>query len=109
MRIARFLDLDADEARVRDAVEASSFAAMRRLEEREIEQRRNGLFYGQPGRGAGYGAGQRFVAKGAASFGREDFKPDQWQRIREIFAAEIDLLGYHETVDGLAPEAALSA
>jgi hypothetical protein len=58
---------------------------------------------------AAHGAGHRFVAKSAAPFGRDEFDPGQWQRIREVFAPEIDRLGYANAADALAPAGALSA
>ena len=106
-RIGRFLELRPDEARIERALAASSFDAMRRLEERELAARQAGLFADHVGDGTARGG--RFIAKGQACFGLGDFEPGQWLRIRDVFAAEIDRLGYRRQVDALMPEMARSA
>ena len=92
-RVAAFLGLTPDDADVTRAVEGCSFAAMRRTEERELRDRRPGLFF-NPNFARGHGAGRRFVNRGRADWGDAFLTPAERGRVREAFAAELDLLGY---------------
>ena len=71
----------------------ASFTKMRHLEEAEIRAGRRGLF-AQQGFREGQQAGRRFVNRGEANWGRDQLSLDQIQRIGEVVAAELELLGY---------------
>ena len=103
-RLARFLGLAAGKEAIARAVDETSFGALRALEESEIRARRPGLFWGDlrdPARAAGH----RFMAKAGARFGRDEFPAEQWARIAETFAAEIETLGYGASALALGHQA----
>lgn len=101
-RIARFLGIERDPAALRTAIERSSFATMRALEEREIRDRRPGLFWGDQ-RDPARAAGHRFIAKAGRDLGRDEFDPAVRERIAQTFARELRALGY---ADATAPMSA---
>jgi aryl sulfotransferase len=91
--LCRFLGLERDTASIARAVDGASFAAMRRLEEAEIRERRGGLF-AQRGLEVGHEAGRRFINRGLATYGVGQMAPEQIERLGELFAGELELLGY---------------
>ena len=92
-RLCQFLGLERDAATIARAVDGASFAAMRRLEEAEIRERHAGLF-AQRGFEAGHEAGRRFINRGLATWGIGQMAPEQIERLGELFAGELELLGY---------------
>lgn len=66
--ICRFLGIERGPAAVAAAVERSSFAALRRLEEREIAERRPGIFWDEAS-AAAHAEGRRFVNRGEVGAG----------------------------------------
>lgn len=89
-RIAQFLRLEKSDDEIAAAVEASSIAAMQRIEAREVEQRIEGIFY-QAMNAAAYAAGQRFVGGKAARF---KLTPEQRQQALARFGGLMKRLGY---------------
>jgi hypothetical protein len=61
--ICRFLGIERGPAAVAAAIERSSFAALRRLEEQEIAERRPGVFW-DAASAAAHAEGRRFVSRG---------------------------------------------
>lgn len=92
-RLCQFLGLERDGATIARAVDGASFAAMRRLEETEIRERRAGLF-GQQDFQAGQEAGRRFINRGQTTWGIGQLLPAQIERLGKLFAGELELLGY---------------
>jgi len=89
-RIAQFLRLEKTDREIAAAIEASSIAAMRRIETREIEQRIEGVFF-QTINAAAYDAGQRFVGSDRSRF---FLTSEQRQRALARFAGLMRRLGY---------------
>lgn len=88
-KVIRFLGVEADGPTVAAAIERSSFAAMRVLEEQEIAQEREGIFF-DPGQRASLAAGLRFVRGG----GTAPLSADQRRRALERFAPLMERYGY---------------
>ena len=92
-RLVGFLGLEADAARIADAIAGASFGALRALEEREIVARQSGLFW-RESYGAGHARGHRFINRGGAGFGRDLLTEGERARLAATFRAELELLGY---------------
>jgi hypothetical protein len=87
--VCRFLGIEANETAHQAAIDRSSFKALRALEEREIAERRQGIFF-DPGQPANAMLGARFVS-GA---NRDPMSPDQRERALQRFGAMMEKLGY---------------
>ncbi len=83
-RICAFLDLGIDAPRIEQAVGNSTFEAMRRLEDTEKRDKKNGIFY-DPSRENAYKAGLRFMNRGEAGAGKRVLTPDQIARAAVAF------------------------
>jgi hypothetical protein len=89
MTVCRFLGIDAVEKTVQAAIDRSSFAAMRALEEAEIKERRAGIFF-DPAQAAAQPADIRFVS-GAK---RDPMTPAQREAALQRFRPMMEKLGY---------------
>ena len=83
-RICAFLDLGYAAPRIERAIGNSTFEAMRRLEDTEKRDKKNGIFY-DPSRENAYKAGLRFMNRGEAGAGKRVLTPDQFARATEAF------------------------
>jgi Sulfotransferase domain len=101
-KIAAFLGVAADAARLADAVRRSSFEAMRALEEREIQSRDAGIFY-SPILEAGIAKGHRFIRRGQIGGQEDRLTPLQRKLARERFGAAMARFGYAERDAQAAP------
>lgn len=91
-RLIGFLGLSVPRARIVEAVENSSLAAMKRMQEREIAQRIPGRFY-EPRHEAAYKAGVRFV--NAGTVGRSaTLPPAALDRLGALYAGPLERCGY---------------
>jgi hypothetical protein len=92
-RICRFLDLKRTDEQIRQAVENSSRAAMRQLEEREIAEKTVGFFY-QPRNATGLAAGHRFVGRSVSGDSLFKLTADQRRRAEARFLPLMREFGY---------------
>ncbi len=93
IRICRFLQLKRTDEQIWQAVENSSEMRMRRLEEQEIANRTEGLFY-QSRNASGLAAGHRFVGRSATGQSLFRMTDDQRLRARERFLPLMREFGY---------------
>lgn len=91
--VNEFLGLGLDEERVAIAVEHSTFARMKQIEEREIAGGGGGFFARAKHR-KGQRAGYRFMHKGRTGAGREMLTPEERGRALEVFGEAMALHGY---------------
>lgn len=101
-KMAGFLGFPADPARLAEAVELSSFSAMRALEEQEIRARAPGIFY-SPMIEAGISEGHRFVRRGEAGGQEDALSPDQRRAALQRFGAVMARFGYADRPAQAAP------
>lgn len=90
---AAFAGVGLTEERLAVAIELSSFENMRAMEEREIREQRNGMFY-TPASKDGNERGLRFMNRGTKGVAREMLGPDVIEQARKVFAPHIDRFGY---------------
>ncbi len=94
-RMAKFLDLKKPEAEIEAAAARASRENMRIVEEREIAERKEGMFY-QERNQASIEAGHRFVGRSADGTSPLTLTADQRDRARRHFASLIREFGYPE-------------
>lgn len=92
-QMSRFLKLDRTPAELESAVERSSFAALRALEEREIAERRDGIFYDARNAQA-HRQGLRFVNRGEVGAGEALLTEEQRRAAAERFGPAMRRHGY---------------
>ncbi len=92
-RICEALAIPADDVRLKMAVERSSFASMKAIEEREIADRTPGFFY-HPELTAGHQAGLRFMNRGEAGTAEKSLPPDEAEAARQRFEPILTRFGY---------------
>lgn len=92
-RICRFLRFDRGEDAIRTAVERSSFAALRALEEREIRERRPGIFHDEQSV-AGHAEGRRFINRGDMGTGARLLSAEQRAAALARFGPVMRRFGY---------------
>lgn len=90
--IARFLGLEATAAQVARIAEATSFAALRRLEERELAEGREGFFLTE--RREKRRADFRFLRRGGVGRHRERLEPERIERLLTRFGSAMERAGY---------------
>jgi hypothetical protein len=90
--VCRFLGIETNEGALQAAIDRSSFAALRALEEQEIAERRPGIFF-DPGQSANATLGARFVS----GSNRNPMSPAQRDRALQRFGAMMEKLGYMAT------------
>lgn len=91
--ICDFVGLDCDNRRLGEAVERSSFDRMREMEERELAERRLGLFYGD-GRELCVSPALRFMRRGKGGEAAEAFKDGSLRASAAAFMPTIERFGY---------------
>lgn len=94
-KLLAFLGIARSEAEIAMAVESASADAMRRIEENEIADRREGIFF-QTRNEAAIESGLRFVGRAADGKSRYALTPEQKAAARQRFAGLIEQLGYPE-------------
>lgn len=92
-QLCRFLGLDRSEEAIATAIERSSFAAMRAMEEREIAQRQRGIFYDDTS-AAAQAKGLRFVHHGVAGDGNISLSEEQRRAAIARFRPLMERFGY---------------
>ena len=92
-RICEFLQINPTEQRIADAIEASSFASMRTMEEREVREQRPGFFLAQA-KGAADPAGARFMNRGETGQARQRLSSEQFRRAVDVFRNAMLEFGY---------------
>ena len=91
--VVEFLDIDADAESISAAIEASSFEAMRRLEEQEIADATAGYFtYDEYA--AGHAIGGRVVRAARTDEFESLFTRDQLEKLRTAFGEQFRRMGY---------------
>ena len=90
-RILGFLGRTASDQRIAAAVEAGRPENMRRLESKEIAQRRSGVFY-RPSLARGYGEGYRFVGRLHAGSSEKVLSAAAYQYAKEKFGPVMERL-----------------
>lgn len=90
--VCRFLGIEANEAALQAAIDRSSFTALRVLEEREMTERRPGIFF-DPDQSANAMLGARFVS----GSNRDPMSPAQRDRALQRFGPMMEKLGYAAT------------
>jgi hypothetical protein len=91
--ICRVFGLERSEAELREAIANSSFERMRAIEERELRERRPGMFYHE-GREGSAPNGRRFMHRGKRGLGQELLTAEQIERARDAFSPLMQRLGY---------------
>lgn len=92
-RIVRFLNLKKSDAEIAAAAAAASRENMKIIEEREIAEKQEGLFYQARNRGS-IEAGQRFVGRSVEGSSQFVLSPDQRERAALKFSALLSQFGY---------------
>ena len=92
-KICRFLQLERSDADIASAIAASTVDEMRRIEEAEIAERREGIFF-QNRNAAAIDSGLRFVGRTQNGATRFRLTPDQEGAARKRFERLIRELGY---------------
>lgn len=87
-RILDFLEFDVPDELQAKAIAGSSMAAMSRLEEDEVKNLRNGVFYRQE-LAPGYATGRRFINKGYRDSYRKLLTDEERMLADQTFAAEL--------------------
>ena len=82
-----FAGLEISDERLVEAVELSSFENMKAMEEKEIREKREGMFY-LPQRASGNAKGFRFMNRGKRGWSQELLPPDVLDKARGIFAPQ---------------------
>ncbi len=91
-RLCNFLNLKVNDNYIHNAVKASSFDQLKSMEEKEIAQRKPGLFLQQQ---RGKSANDfRFINKGQAGAFFDVLTPDQISRLNTRFEPMMNILGY---------------
>jgi hypothetical protein len=85
--------LGRSEDELRAAVANSSFERMREIEEKELRERRPGMFYHE-GRDAMASNGRRFMHRGKQGLGKQLLTADQIAQARTAFSPLMEQLGY---------------
>jgi hypothetical protein len=101
--ICRFFKLSKSPEEIAQAVERSSFRALRAMEEREIAAKQEGFFYDRQRSGA-MDAGVRFINQGEAGAGAAQLSEAQRQAALERFGPTMRIAGYLER--GAEPQTA---
>lgn len=92
-KIARFFNVMADNKFISEIEQTSSFKSMKRLEEKEIKNKKGGFFY-HDSLSTAFKSGNRFMRKGKTGEGRKLLTSDQLSRFVETFEDTMNLVGY---------------
>lgn len=92
-RICQFLKLSKSDAQIEQAAANSSFDALRRIEESDIQQKRVGIFY-KPYLQGRIEAGVRFMRSGQSGQVVKELSPELRRRFIETFGPTMERLGY---------------
>lgn len=92
-RVLEFLRLQRTREEIVQAIEGSSFKAMKKLEEKEIKKKKSGFFY-HPDLSGAHQRGSRFMRSGKSGEGRKLIRPDQLARFVETFSMAMERVGY---------------
>jgi hypothetical protein len=92
----QFLNLGRSPTDIEQAVENSSFARMRQIEESDIREHRAGIFY-DPALQKAHDQGHRFMRSGRSGNGEADLSPTQQERATQVFGPAMKDLGYLPT------------
>ena len=92
-KICQFLQLEKSELELQQAVSNSSFSALKKLEDKEIQNQEKGLFYHSSYQSA-HQAGLRFINQGQAGQGRRKLSPTQIKLAQQQFSAWIEKFEY---------------
>jgi hypothetical protein len=95
--MARLLRPESSAADIEGAVQNSSFSRMRDIERADIRGKRVGIFY-KPYLQASIDSGNRFMRRGLAGDGMARLNPQQRARLRDVFGALLQEMGYAEPV-----------
>ena len=92
-KIIDFFRLSRSKKEINNLIKKTSFKAMRRLEDEEIRNKKEGFFYHETLANA-HKSGNRFMRKGKMGEGRILLKGEQLSRFIETFGGTMALLGY---------------
>jgi len=92
-KIIDFFGLSRSKKEINNLIKKTSFKAMRRLEDEEIRNKKEGFFYHETLANA-HKSGNRFMRKGKMGEGRILLKGDKLERFIETFGGTMALLGY---------------
>jgi len=92
-RILEFLGLPVDMNKISMAVEASSLASIKEMQEREITLRQPGLFW-NPDRRGQITSGKRFIYKGETGTGKKTLTHKQQEAAHDLFGNIMKKFGY---------------
>lgn len=92
-KICQFLKLSKSDTEIEQAAANSSFDAMRRIEESDIQQKRVGIFY-KPYLRAQIESGLRFMRSGQSGQVIKELSPELRKRFIETFGPMMERLGY---------------
>ena len=95
-KICQFLQLEKSEIELQQAVFDSSFSTLKKLEDKEINNQEEGLFYHSSYQVA-HQAGLRFINQGKAGQGKSKLSPTQVKLAQQQFASLMEKLGYSTT------------
>jgi hypothetical protein len=100
--LAQLLRPTSSEEEIRQAVADSSFTRMREIEERDIRDRRVGIFY-KPYLKSAIEAGSRFMRAGAVGDGARKLTPTQQAQLTRTFEPVLAELGYAAAASAAIP------
>ena len=92
-KICQFIKLEKSELELQQAVSKSSFSKLKELENKEINNQEEGLFYHSSYQVA-HQAGLRFINQGKAGQGRRKLSPTQIKLAQQQFSAWIEKFEY---------------
>ena len=92
-RVLAFFHLQITRNEIVQAVEESSFKAMKKLEEKEIKKKQSGFFFHED-LSVMHQRGSRFMRSGKAGEGRRQIRPDQLARFIQTFGVTMERVGY---------------
>jgi hypothetical protein len=90
---AAFVGIELTDEKLAEAVELSSFENMKAMEEREIREKRSGMFF-TPERASANAKGFRFMNRGKRGTSREMLTPDVIENARAVFSPHVERMGY---------------
>lgn len=92
-RIVEFLGHRADPQRLQDAIDASDFENMRKIEDQEVREGKPG-FFSRESSPAGLDAGYRFMSRGKPGGSEMALTADERAQLLERFGPTMERLGY---------------
>lgn len=92
-RVAQFLNKETSNDEIANIANKSSFKAMKKMEEKEIRDQRQGFFFHQELKNA-HNAGGRFMRQGKSGQGKLQLDAQLLQQFFDVFEETMQLMGY---------------